>query len=415
MDWIWSDYTISPDPASGMQSLYQTCSMLTKHVLLPSHLILSGGGFTLLPELTNILTDVAGLWTPRYSKLLPNGTTGLTCSTGLDIATQNQVVWNWIHLADKLHIAMVDLESLCHAHPVHILGHESSSWMRQIIAALPWSLLIKLPAELLCSHCILLLPLAANAWEVEHQQIQHLDHCTRMLINTLDAAQQHHHEVQLAAGYTPVAAILAAVEDPPEVHEEWGVLCATESFAVTEPADTSHHSHPPLMRGWPTTTSIASTLPSSRSLPSSAFTMSKLPGAGALPSACSAAMATAQLPVSNAGLQNLVRTPSRSSMIAVELGGHVEQHSEKSVAFQKDNLLLLPPAPVITAGVCTVELGGLKDVVTDEQSLISNGESRTFDEFEPAMPALLPSATSSLPLSAPSPAVMLSQPLGISV
>ncbi|KAJ7824179.1 hypothetical protein B0H14DRAFT_3729000 [Mycena olivaceomarginata] len=61
IDWIWSKYTISPNPASGMQSLHQTCSALTKHVLLPSHIVLSGGSFTLLPELTEILTDVIPL------------------------------------------------------------------------------------------------------------------------------------------------------------------------------------------------------------------------------------------------------------------------------------------------------------------------------------------------------------------
>ncbi|KAJ7843367.1 hypothetical protein B0H14DRAFT_2585818 [Mycena olivaceomarginata] len=122
MDWIWSEYTTSPDLAAGMQSLNQTCSALTKHVLLPSHIVLSGGGFTLLPELAEILTDI------------------LTCTTGLEIATQNQIVWSWIHLVDKVYIAMVDLKRLCSGRPIHVLGRKHPSTMPQILAALPSTL-----------------------------------------------------------------------------------------------------------------------------------------------------------------------------------------------------------------------------------------------------------------------------------
>jgi hypothetical protein len=106
MDWIWSQYTISPDPALGIQSLYQTCSVLSKHVLTPSDIVLSGGGFTLQPELAMILTDII----PLLGQLLnlamrDSGLPGiqhfchvelqvLTCTTGLDIAMQSQIVWN---------------------------------------------------------------------------------------------------------------------------------------------------------------------------------------------------------------------------------------------------------------------------------------------------------------------------------
>ncbi|KAF8143396.1 hypothetical protein K438DRAFT_1993912 [Mycena galopus ATCC 62051] len=191
--WIWSEYTISPDPASGMQSLYQTCSALSKHILLPSHIVLSGGGFTLLPELAEILTDVVcPLGQLLDLAMRDSGLAGiqhfchtelrvLTCTTGLDIATQNQVIWNWIHLADNMHMAMVDLESLCHGRPIHVLGRERPSHMRRIIMSLHWSLLVKLPAELLRSHCILVPPPAANTREVERQRIQHLEHRARML------------------------------------------------------------------------------------------------------------------------------------------------------------------------------------------------------------------------------------------
>jgi hypothetical protein len=81
--------------------------MLSKHVLTPLDIILSGNGFTLRPELAEILTDIL----PPLGQLLnlamqDSGLPGiqnfcqtelkiLTCTMGLDIATQNQVVWNW--------------------------------------------------------------------------------------------------------------------------------------------------------------------------------------------------------------------------------------------------------------------------------------------------------------------------------
>ncbi|KAJ7363855.1 hypothetical protein DFH08DRAFT_1072749 [Mycena albidolilacea] len=61
LDCIWSEYTKSPDPAAGMQSLQQACSALTKHVLLPSHIVLSNGGFLLHPADTKVLLDVVSL------------------------------------------------------------------------------------------------------------------------------------------------------------------------------------------------------------------------------------------------------------------------------------------------------------------------------------------------------------------
>jgi hypothetical protein len=58
LDWIWSEYTTSPDRAAGMQCLQQMCSALYKHVLLPTHIVLSGGGFSLHPDLAQLLTNV---------------------------------------------------------------------------------------------------------------------------------------------------------------------------------------------------------------------------------------------------------------------------------------------------------------------------------------------------------------------
>ncbi|KAF8205323.1 hypothetical protein K438DRAFT_1757303 [Mycena galopus ATCC 62051] len=47
--------------------------------------------------------------------------------------------------------------------------------------SLHWSLLVKLPAELLHSHRILVPPPAANTRELKRQRIQHLEHRARML------------------------------------------------------------------------------------------------------------------------------------------------------------------------------------------------------------------------------------------
>ncbi|KAJ7723871.1 hypothetical protein B0H14DRAFT_3519774 [Mycena olivaceomarginata] len=153
LDWIWSEYTTSPDPASGMQSLYQTCSWLTKHILLPSHIVLSGGGYVLHPEIAQIFTNVV----PEIELQILTNTTGL-----LVPATQNQVVWNWIMLMDKLYDAMIRLKSLRMGDPIS----GSTSRMPQILAALPPSLRIKLPTAFLESHGMMVLPPAANTSQV---------------------------------------------------------------------------------------------------------------------------------------------------------------------------------------------------------------------------------------------------------
>ncbi|KAJ7768546.1 hypothetical protein B0H14DRAFT_2632894 [Mycena olivaceomarginata] len=202
MDWIWSKYIISPDPASGMQSLYQTCSALSQHVLTPSDIVLSGSSFTLQPELTMIIADVIPLLGQLLNLVMQDsGLPGiqhfchaelqiLTCTTGLDIAMQSQVVRNWIHLLDNLYIAMVDLKCLRDGRPIYILGCERPSQMRQIIMLLPPSLRVKLPADFLHLYGILVQPPPANARETEHQHIRHLDHHAQMCTDMSDIVLQ---------------------------------------------------------------------------------------------------------------------------------------------------------------------------------------------------------------------------------
>ncbi|KAJ7796375.1 hypothetical protein B0H13DRAFT_1934606 [Mycena leptocephala] len=177
LDWIWSRYTTSPDPKLGMQSLYQTCSELVEHVLQPSHIILSGGGFTLHPNLAVPLTDVipamdyllklaAKLYGLRSTSSLCQAELHvLTCTTGLIVpATQHQIIWNWVLLLDELHLAMAQLKSFRMGTP---RAHsDRPSRMPQILSSLPPSLRVKLPKEFLNSHGIMLLPSPANTLRV---------------------------------------------------------------------------------------------------------------------------------------------------------------------------------------------------------------------------------------------------------
>ncbi|KAJ7772492.1 hypothetical protein B0H14DRAFT_3164791, partial [Mycena olivaceomarginata] len=192
LDWIWSEYTKSPDPAAGMQSLQQACSALIKHVLLPSHIVLSNGGFSLLPGEAEVLLLVVPLLGRGLNlAMTAAGLSGihnfcqtelqvLTCTTGQNIATQNQVVLNWIHLVDKVYIAMVDLESLCSGHPIHILGRKRPSGMRRILAALPSVLLAKIPSDFLRLHSISVSPPAARTQDGSRQITAAYEHRSHM-------------------------------------------------------------------------------------------------------------------------------------------------------------------------------------------------------------------------------------------
>ncbi|KAK7030031.1 hypothetical protein R3P38DRAFT_2775469 [Favolaschia claudopus] len=158
LDFIWSKYTISPHPEIGMDSLHQTCSSLTKHVLLPSHISLLHGGFVLHPELVEVIQNVVPALGQLLYVALPHiGLYGahtfahdelriLGNLTGL-LATQNQVILHWVLLLDKIYGAMMDLKATCYGHPVST--SQRPSRLGSFIESLPVKLRLKLPQALL--------------------------------------------------------------------------------------------------------------------------------------------------------------------------------------------------------------------------------------------------------------------------
>ncbi|KAJ7683626.1 hypothetical protein B0H14DRAFT_3535081 [Mycena olivaceomarginata] len=150
-----------------MDSLYETCVQFTTLVLQPSDIILHGGGFVLRRDLAIRLADVVSdmdhllhlasaqrkLSTPPFIGQMELMV--LTFNAGFTVpATQNQIVWNWIVIIDKLYVAMKDLRSLYKGRPVYILGCEQPSMMPRILASLTPSLLVKLPADFLQAYGI---------------------------------------------------------------------------------------------------------------------------------------------------------------------------------------------------------------------------------------------------------------------
>ncbi|KAJ7092378.1 hypothetical protein B0H15DRAFT_947938 [Mycena belliarum] len=128
---IWSTYITSPDPLSGMDSLYQACSTLTRHSLEPSNIILTGDGFSLHPDLARSLADV--ILTMDYLLSLAAQYHGLpstpfigtselvilTTTIGLRVpATERQVVLAWFQLIPRLEAARCELKALCIGIPV---------------------------------------------------------------------------------------------------------------------------------------------------------------------------------------------------------------------------------------------------------------------------------------------------------
>ncbi|KAJ7629984.1 hypothetical protein DFH06DRAFT_1337907 [Mycena polygramma] len=182
MDWIWSEYTTSPDPASGMQSLYQTCSALTKHVLQPSHIVLSGGGFALRADLAQLLTNIipaighlCSVAAKQHGREIPQFGQAelqtLTCTTGLFVpATQNQIVWSWVTLIDELNFAMASMKSFWIGIPLTNSDRKRLSQIPRILASLPPSLRVKLPKAFLESYGITVLPPAVNASQASRQK-----------------------------------------------------------------------------------------------------------------------------------------------------------------------------------------------------------------------------------------------------
>ncbi|KAJ7204884.1 hypothetical protein B0H12DRAFT_1225492 [Mycena haematopus] len=168
-------YTTSPDPGSGMQTLQQTCSAIIEHVLRPSDIILSGGGYTLRAALAEVLQDaipvlgrlldlaLRNVKLPSAQSFCHSELRILTYTTGLDMASQPQIVWNWVHLLNNVHVAMKDLHSLWQGRPVYIIGCERPSRMSQILSRLPTSLRTKLPSDFLWEYGIPSVSLVASA------------------------------------------------------------------------------------------------------------------------------------------------------------------------------------------------------------------------------------------------------------
>ncbi|KAJ7350734.1 hypothetical protein DFH08DRAFT_806732 [Mycena albidolilacea] len=156
LDWIWTEYLSSPDPPSGMGSLYEMCVQFTTLVLQPSHIVLRSGGFVLHPDLAIPLVGmVSGMdhllgLASEHRKLSTPPFIGqtellvLTSTAGYIVpATQNKIVWNWIILIGGLCVVMKDLWSLYKGCTVYILGCEQPSLMPRILASLTPLLLVK--------------------------------------------------------------------------------------------------------------------------------------------------------------------------------------------------------------------------------------------------------------------------------
>ncbi|KAJ7681802.1 hypothetical protein B0H17DRAFT_1138232 [Mycena rosella] len=170
LEWIWSRYTTSPDPASSMQSLHRTCSTLIKHVLQPSHIVLAHGGFTLHPDLAVPLADAVTAMdrvlqlAARYHGLPHAPSIGvqelqiLTVTTGMHRASQNKIVLVWVTILDCLAAAMREMKNLRLDNELNPFRRTWSSRIPQNILTLPISLRAKLPKNLLESFDIPVVP-----------------------------------------------------------------------------------------------------------------------------------------------------------------------------------------------------------------------------------------------------------------
>ncbi|KAK7032934.1 hypothetical protein R3P38DRAFT_3503180, partial [Favolaschia claudopus] len=159
LDWIWSQYSI---PKSSKQlSLQDSCSYFTKYILQPTDIILSHGGFVLHSDLTLPLTNIIsgmdyfldlashyrGLQQPLFighSELNTLAAAGANST----LATQSQVVHNWVLIVAKIWAAKYQLKALC-AGDLKLTS--LCSWTSQagrIALSLPLELRSKLPRDL---------------------------------------------------------------------------------------------------------------------------------------------------------------------------------------------------------------------------------------------------------------------------
>ncbi|KAK7014189.1 hypothetical protein R3P38DRAFT_3205773 [Favolaschia claudopus] len=156
LDWIWSKYFISPQ--QDMLSLRETCSSLTKYTLLPSDIVLSGGGYILRRNLATTLSHVTCAMdylldlSAKHLGLVEIPTIGHTeldilagTGVGHGLATQNQVVTNWVVIIDRIWAAKHQLKALCAGDVAHHSLHSWDSQVGYIASFLPLELRQKLP------------------------------------------------------------------------------------------------------------------------------------------------------------------------------------------------------------------------------------------------------------------------------
>ncbi|KAJ7906091.1 hypothetical protein B0H13DRAFT_2333832 [Mycena leptocephala] len=155
---LWSQYTISPDPLSGMQSIRETCMALTRQALHPLHIIPAGCGFILhsslakplagiAPILDHLLRCAAKYHGVRKTSYIRPTNIQILCGTtacGLD-ATHCQIVVTWVFFMDELVTAMDELEQLCKGDPFSRAHPERPSRIPHIVASLSPLLRTTLP------------------------------------------------------------------------------------------------------------------------------------------------------------------------------------------------------------------------------------------------------------------------------
>ncbi|KAK7044922.1 hypothetical protein R3P38DRAFT_3347183 [Favolaschia claudopus] len=159
LDWIWSKYANTPE--QGMLSLRETCSALLKYTLVPSDMILSGGGYILHHNLATPLSNVVCAMDylldlsakhVGFVKIPTIGYTELNILSGTGIqhglATQSQIVASWVSILDHICAAKYQLKALCSGDTTHSSLHAWVSQVDTFASSLPLELRKKLPTDL---------------------------------------------------------------------------------------------------------------------------------------------------------------------------------------------------------------------------------------------------------------------------